>query len=49
MSVSALVQRVEAENAGCPEPARVFLGGEAGVISTVQHLIVPDMLQHVKA
>lgn len=47
-ALSALVRRVEAENAGCPEPARVFLGGEARLLSTVQHLIVPDMLQRVK-
>jgi len=48
-ALSALVQRVEAENTGCPELARVFLAGEARLISTVRHLIVPDMLQHVKA
>ncbi len=48
-ALSVLVQRIEGENAGCPEPARIFLGGEARLISTVQHLIVPDMLQRVKA
>ncbi len=48
-ALGVLVQRIEAENAGCPEPARVFLAGEARLISTVQHLIVPDMLQRLKA
>ena len=48
-ALSALAQRVEAENASCPEPARAFLGGEARLIATVQHLIVPDMLQRVRA
>ena len=31
-ALSALARRVEAENAGCPEPARVFLGGEARLL-----------------
>ncbi len=48
-ALSVLLQRVEAENAGCPEPARVFLSGEVRLISTLRHLIVPDMLQRVKA
>ena len=47
-ALSILVQRVEAENADCPEPARVFLSGEGRLLSTVQHLIVPDMLLRVK-
>lgn len=48
-ALSALAQRIEAENTGYPEPARAFLGGEARLISTVQRLIVPDMLQRVRA
>jgi serine/threonine-protein kinase HipA len=48
-ALGALVQRIEGENGDCPEPARMFLGGEARLISTVQHLVVPDMLQRVKA
>ena len=48
-ALSVLVRRVEAENAGCPEPARIFLSSEGRLISTVQNLIVPDMLQRVKA
>lgn len=47
-ALSVLVQRVEAENGGCPKAARAFLGGEARLVSTVQHLIVPDMLQRAK-
>ena len=48
-ALSALVQRIEAENASYPEPVRVFLGGEKRLISTVQHVIVPDMLQRLSA
>jgi len=48
-ALSALVRRIEAENAGCPERACVFLGSEARLISTLQRLIVRDMLQRVKA
>jgi serine/threonine-protein kinase HipA len=48
-ALGVLVRRIEGEDAGRPEPARVFLGGEARLISTVQHLIVPDMLRRVKS
>jgi serine/threonine-protein kinase HipA len=48
-ALGLLVQRAEAENTVCPESARVFLGGERRLIAIVQHAIVPDMLQRVKA
>ncbi len=47
-ALNALVERIEAENAGYPEPVRTFLGGERRLIATVQHLIVPDMLHRLK-
>jgi serine/threonine-protein kinase HipA len=48
-ALSSLVRRIEGENADYPAPVRAFLGGERRLISTVQHLIVPDMLQRVSA
>ena len=48
-ALSILVERIEPETAGCPEPARAFLVGEARLLTTVQHLIVPEMLERVKA
>ena len=47
-ALNALVERIEAENAGYPEPVRTFLGPERRLIATVQHLIVPDMLHRLK-
>lgn len=46
-TLSALVQRIEAENAAYPEAVRIFLGRERRLIRTIQHVIVPDMLQRV--
>jgi len=47
-ALDGLVRRIDAENAGYPQQVRAFLGGERRLVSVVQHLIVPDMLQRVK-
>lgn len=48
-ALSALTQRVEAENSEYPQAVRAFLASERRLISTLQHLIVPDMLRSMKA
>lgn len=42
-----LIQDIENQNAGYPQPVRVFLGGELRAVRAIQHVVVPDMLQRV--
>lgn len=46
-ALHALEQRIQRENAEYPEPARVFLGGEARLITAIRHIIVRDMLERL--
>jgi hypothetical protein len=46
--LDALVRQIEAQNAHYPKPVGVFLGGEKRLISTIRHLVVPDMLERLK-
>jgi serine/threonine-protein kinase HipA len=46
--LDAFVRQIEAENAQYPQAVGVFLGGEKRLISTLQHLVVPDMLERLK-
>jgi serine/threonine-protein kinase HipA len=48
LALDAVVRQVEAENARYPSAVGVFLGGEKRLISTIQHLVVPDMLERFK-
>lgn len=48
-ALNALAQNIDRENAGYPEPVRVFLGGESRLIATLQHVVVRDMLERLKA
>ena len=46
-ALAGLIQEIESQNAGYPEPVRVFLGGELRVLCAIQHIVVPDMLRRV--
>ena len=48
-AVNALEQRIEHENARYPQPVHVFLGGERRLVSTINHIVVPDMLERLSA
>jgi serine/threonine-protein kinase HipA len=39
-----LIQEVSADNTRLPQPAKRFLAGETRLLSTLQHLVVPEML-----
>jgi hypothetical protein len=42
-----LAGAIAAQNAEYPESVRPLLGGESRLVSTIQHLVVPEMLQRV--
>jgi serine/threonine-protein kinase HipA len=44
-ALARLIAAVEHENIGLPVEARAFLGGELRLARTIQHLIVPAMLE----
>jgi serine/threonine-protein kinase HipA len=46
-ALEELATTIAAENAHYPEPVRVFLAGEVRLIRTLQHIIVPEMLERV--
>lgn len=46
-ALAELVQEIEDENAQYPKPVRARLGGELRLLRTIQHLIVPEMLERV--
>jgi serine/threonine-protein kinase HipA len=46
-ALEELANAIAAENAHYPEPVRVFLAGEARLIGTLKHIIVPEMLERV--
>jgi serine/threonine-protein kinase HipA len=48
-ALNALEQRIERENAECPERVGVFLGGERRLLRTIKHVIVRDMLRRLNA
>ena len=48
LRLDAFVRQIERENAQYPRAVGVFLGGETRLISTIQHLVVPDMLERLK-
>jgi serine/threonine-protein kinase HipA len=48
-AVNALEQRIEQQNADYPQPVQVFLGGERRLVSTINHIIVRDMLGRLSA
>jgi serine/threonine-protein kinase HipA len=48
LALDSIVRQIEAENAHYPSAVGVFLGGEKRLISTIQHLVVPDMLKRFK-
>jgi serine/threonine-protein kinase HipA len=48
VALEALVRQIEVQNAQYPQAIGVFLGGERRLISTLQHLVVPDMLERLK-
>jgi serine/threonine-protein kinase HipA len=48
VALVALVRQIEAENAQYPKAIGVFLGGERRLISTIQQLVVPDMLERLE-
>jgi serine/threonine-protein kinase HipA len=48
-AVDALEQHIEHQNASYPQPVQVFLGGERRLISTINHIIVRDMLERLGA
>jgi serine/threonine-protein kinase HipA len=48
-AVNALERRIEHQNAGYPPPVHVFLGGERRLVSTINHIIVRDMLERLSA
>lgn len=46
-TLASLIQEIEDQNTGYPEPVRAFLGGELRVARAIQHIVVPDMLRRV--
>ena len=48
-ALAALVQEVERENAHYPPSVHAQLGGELRLLRTIQHLVVPEMLDRVRA
>jgi len=46
-ALDELAAAIATENAQYPDPVRVFLAGEIRLIRTLQHIIVPEMLERV--
>ncbi|MEL4181550.1 HipA domain-containing protein [Roseateles sp. PN1] len=44
-----LVAEIEAENQGCAENARPYLGNELRLVRTLQHVVVPEILGRMAA
>lgn len=47
MALAELVQQVEQEHTHLPEAVRAQLGGELRLLRTMQHLVVPEMLERI--
>lgn len=46
-ALKELVEQVEQENTHLPEAVRAQLGGELRLLRTMQHLVVPEMLERI--
>ena len=47
-ALAKLAVQIQAENQKLPESARVYLGGEIRLLNTIQHLVVPEMLNRLE-